>query len=71
MIKIDLRVGGGGVPLRSRPFYDRRENVHACKVKCIQNYGNFIFLKNSLICICMVIYANKIREFTFLLINHI
>ena len=40
--------GGGGImapPLLGRETADLRENLHACQLKCIEQYDNFNFLK--------------------------
>ena len=74
-MKLHSPGGGGGASKAPPPndlgreTPDRRENVHTCQVKCIEYYGNFNLVKNLLICIFMVIYANKVIKFTFLPIN--
>ena len=63
--------GGGGGQFDPPKYLDHHENLHACQVKCIKYYGNFNSVKKILICIFMVIYANKVIKSTFLPINHI
>ena len=52
LFEVLLRPGGGGAIMAPRPPKisavkrpDLRENLHACQVKCIEQYDNFNFLK--------------------------